>query len=122
MVFQRNAPAHVTPLQKYSGPTNLCGSGWPNGNEMFCRASFGALAWEVIEALRLTTMNGLDTMARFSRISDTYRRRLRLSSRDVVVAVALTALAGGVVVAALWKAPSPGTSFPEAVVRTGSDP
>jgi hypothetical protein len=67
-------------------------------------------------------MNGLGTMARFSRISDTYRRRLRLSSRDVVVAVALTALAGGVIVAALWKAPSPDTLFPEALVRTGSDP
>ena len=104
------------------GPNDLCGFEWSNGNEMFCRASIGALASRVVAALRLTTMNGLGTMARFSRISDTYRRRLRLSSRDVVVAVALTALAGGVIVAALWKAPSPDTLFPEALVRTGSDP
>jgi hypothetical protein len=59
-------------------------------------------------------------MARISRISDTYRRRLRLSSRDVFLAAALTALAGGVVLAALWKAPATGVQFPEASVQ--SDP
>lgn len=85
---------------------------------MFCRASNGALASRVSGALLLTTTNGLQTMLRFSRISETYRRRLRLSSRDVLVAAALTVLAGGVVVAALWKAPSPGDHFPEAAVRT----
>jgi hypothetical protein len=61
-------------------------------------------------------------MPRFSRISDTYRRRLRLSSRDVLVAAALTALAGGVVVATFWKAPLPGAQFPEAAVRTADEP
>jgi ferric-dicitrate binding protein FerR (iron transport regulator) len=61
-------------------------------------------------------------MPRNSRIPDTYRRRLRLSSRDVLVAAALTALAGGVVVAALWKAPSPGAQFPEAAVSADGEP
>jgi hypothetical protein len=56
-------------------------------------------------------------MPRISRISDTYRRRLRLSSRDVMVAAALTLLAGGVIVAALWKAPSTVERFPAAAVR-----
>ena len=89
---------------------------------MFCRASNGALASGASGALRLTTTNGLQTMPRISRISDTYRRRLRLSSRDVLVATALTALAGGVVVTALWKAPSPGAQLPEAAVRTEEGP
>ena len=89
---------------------------------MFCRASNGALASKVPAALSLTTTNGLETMARISRISDTYRRRLRLSSRDVFVAAALTVLAGGVVVAALWKAPSPGADFPESTVHGESQP
>ena len=61
-------------------------------------------------------------MARISRISDTYRRRLRLSSRDVLVAVAVTLLAGVVVVAALWKAPSQGPRFPEAAVQSDPEP
>jgi len=89
---------------------------------MFCRASNGALASGVIVALTSITTNGLETMARISRISDTYRRRLRLSSRDVLVATALTVLAGGVVVAALWKAPSPGAHFPESAVHTDPEP
>jgi len=45
-------------------------------------------------------------MALISRISETYRRRLRLSSRDVLVAAAVTALAGVAIGAALWKAPA----------------
>ena len=45
-------------------------------------------------------------MPRTSRISDTYWRRLRLSTRDVLVAAALTMLAGGAILAALWKVPS----------------
>jgi hypothetical protein len=89
---------------------------------MFCRASNGALASGVAGALRLTTTNGHQTMPRISRISDTYRRRLRLSSRDVLVAAALTALAGGVVVAALWKAPSTSVHSPEAAVHTDPKP
>jgi hypothetical protein len=56
-------------------------------------------------------------MPRSSRIPDTYRRRLRLSSRDVLVAAALTALAGGVLVAALWKAPPPGELFPSTAIH-----
>ena len=84
---------------------------------MICRASNGALASRAPAALTLTTTNGLETMARISRISDTYRRRLRLSSRDVIVAAALTVLAGGVVVAALWKAPSSGADFPGSAVH-----
>ena len=71
----------------------------------------------VSEPYVFVTTNGLQTMPRNSRISDTYRRRLRLSSRDVIVAAALTVLAGGVVVAALWKAPSPGADFPGSVVH-----
>jgi hypothetical protein len=42
-------------------------------------------------------------MARNSRISETYRRRLRLSSRDVFVAAIVTALAGIAIGTALWK-------------------
>jgi hypothetical protein len=47
-------------------------------------------------------------MARISRISETYRRRLWLSSRDVLVAAVVTALAGIAIGAALWKPSSPG--------------
>ena len=89
---------------------------------MFCRASNGALALRAPAALSLTTSNGLETMARMSRIPDTYRRRLRLSSRDVLVAAAVTVLAGGVFVAALWKAPSPGDHFPESVILPEPNP
>jgi len=42
-------------------------------------------------------------MARNSRISETYRRRLRLSSRDVLVAAVVTALAGVAIITAVWK-------------------
>jgi hypothetical protein len=42
-------------------------------------------------------------MARNSRISETYRRRLRLSSRDVLVAAVVTALAGVAIGTAFWK-------------------
>jgi hypothetical protein len=89
---------------------------------MFCRASKGALASAGSGALFSTTTNGLQAMPRISRISDTYRRRLRLSSRDVLVAAALTLLAGGVVVAALWKAPTPAARFPEAAVHAEPEP
>jgi hypothetical protein len=89
---------------------------------MFCRASNGALASVGSGALFSATRNGLETMPRNSRISDTYRRRLRLSSRDVLLAAALTLLAGGVVVAALWKGPSPGAKFPESAVHTEPEP
>jgi hypothetical protein len=89
---------------------------------MFCRASKRALALVGPGALFLTTTNGFQTMPRISRISDTYRRRLRLSSRDVWVAAALTLLAGGVVVAALWKAPSPGARFPESAIHAEPEP
>lgn len=44
-------------------------------------------------------------MTRPSRFSETYRRRLRLSSRDVAVAVVVTLLAGAVIATAFWKAP-----------------
>lgn len=57
-------------------------------------------------------------MPRSSRIPDSYRRRLRLSSRDVLVAAALTALAGGVIVAALWKAPPTDGLFPSTAVHS----
>jgi type II secretory pathway component PulM len=46
-------------------------------------------------------------MAFLSRIPGTYWRRLRATQRDVLVAAALTLLAGAVVVVALWKPPSP---------------
>jgi hypothetical protein len=47
-------------------------------------------------------------MARNPRNSETYRRRLRLSSRDVLVAAVVTALAGIAIGTALWKPPMPG--------------
>ena len=45
-------------------------------------------------------------MTIISRISEAYRQRLRLSSRDVMVATAVTLLAGVVIVAALIKGPA----------------
>lgn len=57
-------------------------------------------------------------MPRSSRIPDSYRRRLRLSSRDVLVAAALTALAGGVIVAALWKTSPTDGLFPNTAVQS----
>lgn len=74
---------------------------------MFCRAANGALAPVTIPDLFLETLTGHRNMAFISRISQTYRRRLRSSSHDVLVAVAATLLAGIMLVAALWKPPSP---------------
>jgi len=48
-------------------------------------------------------------MAPFSQKSETYRRRLRLSSRDVLVAIALTLLVGAVMATAFWKRPASGS-------------
>jgi hypothetical protein len=89
---------------------------------MFCRASNGALAFGASRALFLTTTNGLQNMPRFSRISDTYRRRLRLSSRDVLVAVAVTLLAAGVIIMALREGPPTARRFPEAAVHVDPKP
>jgi hypothetical protein len=47
-------------------------------------------------------------MTRSSRISETYRRRLRLSSRDVLVAAVVTVLAGAAIAAAIWGPAAPG--------------
>jgi hypothetical protein len=47
-------------------------------------------------------------MARNSRISEVYRRRLRLSSRDVLVATVVSALAGIAILTAVWKTDAPG--------------
>ncbi len=60
-------------------------------------------------------------MARNSRISETYRRRLRLSSRDVLVAAVVTALAGVAIVTAVWK---PSLQGPQTVdpIQTKSSP
>jgi hypothetical protein len=60
-------------------------------------------------------------MARNLRNSETYRRRLRLSSRDVLVAAVVTALAGVAIVTAVWK---PSMQGPQSVgpVETKSSP
>ena len=42
-------------------------------------------------------------MARNSRLSETYRRRLWLSSREVMIAAVVTALAGAAILTAVWK-------------------
>ena len=60
-------------------------------------------------------------MARLTRLSETYRRRLRLSSRDVLVAIAVTLLAGAVIAAALWKAPL-SDSHTARSVQLGTEP
>jgi len=54
-------------------------------------------------------------MARSSRISENYRRRLRLSSRDVLVAAVVTVLAGAAVAAALWGPAAPGAHSTDSV-------
>jgi hypothetical protein len=60
-------------------------------------------------------------MARNSRNSETYRRRLRLSSRDVLVAAVVTALAGMAIVTAVFK---PSMQSPQTVgpAETKSSP
>jgi hypothetical protein len=78
----------------------------PGRNELFCRAAKGALVQSILTDLLLTTATELGAMARLSRISETYRRRLRLSSRDVLIAIAVTLLAGAVIAATVWKRPS----------------
>jgi hypothetical protein len=74
---------------------------------MFCRAANGALAPKSFLPVFSGRLSGHTNMAFISRISKTYRRRLRGPPRDVLVAAALTLLAGIVVVAALWKPPPP---------------
>jgi hypothetical protein len=66
----------------------------------------------------LVSKNGCTIMARNARIPETYRRRLRLSRRDVAVAAGVTLLAGALVITALWKTPAQGVRFPEAAVHT----
>ena len=73
---------------------------------MFCRAAFGALASSSFPHILAERLSGHTNMAFISRVSETYRRRLRGTPRDVLVAVALTLLAGVVVVTALWKPPA----------------
>lgn len=72
-------------------------------NELFCRAAKGALVQSLHADVVLTKATELWAMARLSRISETYRRRLRLSSRDVLIAIAVTLLAGAVIAATVWK-------------------
>jgi len=74
---------------------------------MFCRAANGALAPQSFPHLFSKRLSGHMSMAIISRIPETYRRKLRGTPRDVLVAAALTLLAGIVVIAALWKPPSP---------------
>ncbi len=74
---------------------------------MFCRAANGALASKSFPHVFWRRLSGHTDMTYISRISQVYRRGLRGTPRDVLVAAALTLLAGIVVVAALWKPPVP---------------